>query len=181
MIVNPLYKMLPHGYISVDTFPRFLKYYLHLLLVTTKVPSFHTREPIRVFTLRCPRSNWSYIPPPTAVLPIRNFQKFIHMNFFFPVTVFPIDQPTIDGIKEFYAVGDYIIGNCTSSRSNPAAELSWFINNDKVSTKADFTQNLVIRIKSSLFSITKYARTYPCTIQIQKLKHCTRMLRGKGW
>ncbi|XP_065205813.1 uncharacterized protein LOC135835476 [Planococcus citri] len=47
------------------------------------------------------------------------------------VMVFPKSQPTIDGIKEYYSSGEYIIGNCTSSRSNPPAELSWYINNDK--------------------------------------------------
>lgn len=48
--------------------------------------------------------------------------------------MFPNDDPTIDGIQPWYNFGDYITGNCTSARSNPAAELSWYINHDKVRT-----------------------------------------------
>lgn len=54
------------------------------------------------------------------------------------IAVFPNDDPKIDGIHTWYNVGDYISGNCTSVRSNPAAELSWFINQDKVSASIYF-------------------------------------------
>ncbi|KAK6635241.1 hypothetical protein RUM44_000492 [Polyplax serrata] len=43
----------------------------------------------------------------------------------------PKNGPIIEGIKETYFLGDYITGNCTSSPSNPAAQIQWFINDKK--------------------------------------------------
>lgn len=47
------------------------------------------------------------------------------------VMVYPEEDPLIEGIQQWYSVGDYITGNCTSSKSYPVAELSWYINNKK--------------------------------------------------
>lgn len=59
-----------------------------------------------------------------------NFETVV-LNRNMTVMEFPSDDPVIDGIQPWYNFGDYITGNCTSARSNPAAELSWYINNNK--------------------------------------------------
>ena len=46
--------------------------------------------------------------------------------------VFPEDGPVITGGKSRYEVGDRVKVNCTSYKSKPAAELTWFINNEEV-------------------------------------------------
>ncbi|EEB13171.1 beat protein, putative [Pediculus humanus corporis] len=43
----------------------------------------------------------------------------------------PKTGPIIEGVKETYFLGDYITGNCTSSPSNPPAQIHWFINDKK--------------------------------------------------
>ena len=48
------------------------------------------------------------------------------------VSVFPEDGPVITGGKSRYEVGDRVKVNCTSYKSKPAAELTWFINNEEV-------------------------------------------------
>ncbi|XP_024085714.1 uncharacterized protein LOC106669162 [Cimex lectularius] len=35
---------------------------------------------------------------------------------------------------DIYSVGDYVTGNCTSGKSNPAPSLAWFINGFKADT-----------------------------------------------
>ncbi|XKL59736.1 hypothetical protein PGB90_000752 [Kerria lacca] len=59
-----------------------------------------------------------------------NFETVVR-NGDMKVMVFPEDNPIISGIQRSYAIGDYIIGNCTSLPSNPVAELIWYINNRK--------------------------------------------------
>ncbi|KAK7582308.1 hypothetical protein V9T40_013753 [Parthenolecanium corni] len=59
-----------------------------------------------------------------------NFETVVR-NGNMTVMAFPNDIPKIDGIHTWYNVGDYISGNCTSMPSNPAAELSWYINQNK--------------------------------------------------
>ncbi|XKL65470.1 hypothetical protein PGB90_008890 [Kerria lacca] len=59
-----------------------------------------------------------------------NFETVVR-NGNMTVIVFPNDKPVIDGIQSWYNVGDYITGNCTSARSNPPAELFWYINHNE--------------------------------------------------
>lgn len=48
------------------------------------------------------------------------------------VIVYPDNDPTIAGLENSkYSIGDYVTGNCTSSQSNPVANLSWYINNQQ--------------------------------------------------
>ncbi|XP_043197429.1 uncharacterized protein LOC122367937 isoform X2 [Amphibalanus amphitrite] len=47
------------------------------------------------------------------------------------VVVFPEEGPVITGGKSRYEVGDRVKVNCTSYKSKPAAELTWFINNEE--------------------------------------------------
>ncbi|GIY77301.1 c2-set_2 domain-containing protein [Caerostris extrusa] len=42
------------------------------------------------------------------------------------------DGPTIDGGKHVYSVGDVVDINCTAARSQPPAELHWYINDKEV-------------------------------------------------
>nr|CAD7429331.1 unnamed protein product [Timema monikensis] len=44
----------------------------------------------------------------------------------------PQDDPTIEGIASTYSIGDYVMGNCTSAKSNPPSILAWYINDVKV-------------------------------------------------
>ncbi|KAG5684690.1 hypothetical protein PVAND_013907 [Polypedilum vanderplanki] len=44
------------------------------------------------------------------------------------VVEFPEQNPTIDDIKQYYSVGDYLETNCTSNSSIPPAMLEWWIN-----------------------------------------------------
>lgn len=55
------------------------------------------------------------------------------MWFAFHFTVYPEDNPIITGIQHRYSIGTRVTGTCTSPRSNPVAELTWYINNKKVS------------------------------------------------
>nr|XP_053649649.1 cell adhesion molecule 3-like [Cherax quadricarinatus] len=54
-------------------------------------------------------------------------------------------DPSIHGSKTYYCVGDTARLNCTSSRSKPAAQLTWFINDEKEGTcqYRDQTQSIV--------------------------------------
>ncbi|XP_037073550.1 uncharacterized protein LOC119094591 [Pollicipes pollicipes] len=47
------------------------------------------------------------------------------------VVAFPAAGPAITGGKTRYQVGDRVKVNCTSHRSMPAANLTWFINNEE--------------------------------------------------
>ncbi|XP_043227103.1 uncharacterized protein LOC122384135 [Amphibalanus amphitrite] len=49
------------------------------------------------------------------------------------VVVFPSDGPIITGGNPRYEVGDRVTVNCTSFRSQPAAQLAWYINNERAS------------------------------------------------
>lgn len=54
-------------------------------------------------------------------------------NVFFIVTALPEEGPRITGGRPRYQIGDKVRLNCTSGRSKPAAQLSWFINGEPVS------------------------------------------------
>jgi hypothetical protein len=49
-------------------------------------------------------------------------------NLFGGTTEFPEQNPTIDDIKQYYSIGDYLETNCTSNSSIPPAQLEWWIN-----------------------------------------------------
>ncbi|XP_071454605.1 uncharacterized protein [Hetaerina americana] len=48
------------------------------------------------------------------------------------VIALPKDDPIVEGFQTTYSVGDTVSGNCTSSKSNPASSLLWFINGQQV-------------------------------------------------
>lgn len=62
---------------------------------------------------------------------------YFDLNWFWLVFLFLAlsnHDPEITGLSQSYAYGDYIDANCTSDQSNPPSELSWYIDERKVST-----------------------------------------------
>jgi hypothetical protein len=55
-------------------------------------------------------------------------------NGIFPVPDLPDEKPRITGIKEKYQIGESLEALCTSWQSHPPANLTWFINEEPVST-----------------------------------------------
>ncbi|GLV40002.1 beaten path Ia [Carabus blaptoides fortunei] len=51
------------------------------------------------------------------------------------VVEIPHHTPTISGVKPKYRLGDSLRGNCTSKHSNPAANLTWYINDRPANSK----------------------------------------------
>jgi len=55
------------------------------------------------------------------------------MNYVcFLCSALPKEPPFITGIQPRYSIGEWLFGNCTSPSSNPAPNLTWYINNKKV-------------------------------------------------
>ncbi|XP_045470373.1 uncharacterized protein LOC123677728 [Harmonia axyridis] len=48
------------------------------------------------------------------------------------VAVIPRNNPTIEGMKDRYVVGDYLEGSCTSGLGDPKPIISWYLNNKPV-------------------------------------------------
>ena len=53
----------------------------------------------------------------------------------FPILDLPDEKPRITGIKEKYQIGETLEALCTSWQSHPPANLTWFINEEKVKAK----------------------------------------------
>ena len=51
------------------------------------------------------------------------------------LTDLPDEKPRITGIKEKYQIGETMEALCTSWQSHPPANLTWFINEEKVMKK----------------------------------------------
>ncbi|XP_015438944.1 PREDICTED: cell adhesion molecule 2-like [Dufourea novaeangliae] len=68
------------------------------------------------------------------------------------VVVLPQDGPTITGEEKIYASGDVLDLNCTSGKSHPAANLSWYINGEQVKpdSEAVYDQHGLFSVISSL-------------------------------
>lgn len=58
-------------------------------------------------------------------------------------TELPTQGPLIQGSKTHYQVGDVARLNCTSAKSKPAAELTWYINDEKVRVPSDLARACV--------------------------------------
>ncbi|KAK9504753.1 hypothetical protein O3M35_008945 [Rhynocoris fuscipes] len=54
-------------------------------------------------------------------------------------------EPVVNLEKKRYSIGDVIRGNCTSPPSNPPANLTWFINGNKVTLPLLFNYLIYIR------------------------------------
>ena len=53
------------------------------------------------------------------------------ISIFSPLDL-PDEKPRITGIKEKYQIGETLEALCTSWQSHPPANLTWFINEEKV-------------------------------------------------
>lgn len=49
------------------------------------------------------------------------------------VTAFPENNQKIQGVRQSYTIGDYLEANCTAKMTFPVAEITWYINDIKVS------------------------------------------------
>lgn len=65
---------------------------------------------------------------------IKGQYKFINSLTTFILAALPRLDPVITGLRHSYDFGDHVSANCTSDMSNPPAKLTWFLNNDKVSS-----------------------------------------------
>ncbi|XP_068084816.1 uncharacterized protein [Anabrus simplex] len=59
-----------------------------------------------------------------------NFQT-VYMNRNMTVIALPRREPMIEGVLSTYTIGDSVRALCTSDKSNPPSQLSWFINGVK--------------------------------------------------
>ena len=63
------------------------------------------------------------------------FGETDHSSFILPtvfISVSPSARPSVTGIQPHYKPGDTINITCSSQHSFPAANLSWFVNGNKV-------------------------------------------------
>jgi len=62
------------------------------------------------------------------------FQRKItqKMTAYFSNKVPPKMPPKIQGLDEYYRIGDLVEINCTSKESKPAAKITWTLNGEKV-------------------------------------------------
>ncbi|PZC85130.1 hypothetical protein B5X24_HaOG202894 [Helicoverpa armigera] len=56
--------------------------------------------------------------------------------FFYSFPVLPEQGPVLTGLRSRYRLGDRVQVNCTSGRSRPSCQLSWYINSEPVLTSA---------------------------------------------
>ena len=84
-----------------------------------------------MFLISGPRGSGNYKCEVTIETP-----SFVTLSKTAMVTVMtpPLDPPSIVGVADFYTPGDLVDINCTSIESKPAANLHWFINDQKVTT-----------------------------------------------
>ncbi|XP_062545343.1 uncharacterized protein LOC134211945 [Armigeres subalbatus] len=54
--------------------------------------------------------------------------KLAHGVYNMTVAVLPQYDPIINGLQHNYALGDFVVANCSSDMSSPPARLYWFIN-----------------------------------------------------
>ncbi|KAK4887615.1 hypothetical protein RN001_003886 [Aquatica leii] len=58
--------------------------------------------------------------------------SFAHKSQNVTIATLPLEEPKLEGLQDFYSIGDILEANCTSSPSDPASILSWYINGDQV-------------------------------------------------
>ena len=61
-------------------------------------------------------------------------------------SVLPEEDPIISGQDEVYIPGSDIILNCTSERSKPAAQLMWYINEQRVSATKNAPSKRLLKL-----------------------------------
>lgn len=48
------------------------------------------------------------------------------------IVVYPENVPRIEGLREMYAIGEFMEANCTAKMTYPMAQVTWYINNIEV-------------------------------------------------
>ncbi|KAF5304562.1 hypothetical protein FQA39_LY09613 [Lamprigera yunnana] len=97
------------------------------------------------------------------------------------VATLPLERPKLEGLSEFYNEGDKLEANCSSSPSDPAPILTWYINDHQAQTHLlgemmiwD-VDGLVSRLISIHFTVArKFSREETDTVQL----HCVSALPG---
>lgn len=56
------------------------------------------------------------------------------INAIILLSAYPEGNPMIEGVLNRYAVGDFVSGNCTSTKSYPQPSMTWYINGVQVSS-----------------------------------------------
>ena len=82
------------------------------------------------------------------------------MNFFIFILDLPDEKPRITGIKEKYQIGETMEALFTSWQSHPPANLTWFINEEKVMMEIMGTSTLPLSLRreKSTFGHRKYVK-----------------------
>jgi CD80-like C2-set immunoglobulin domain len=47
----------------------------------------------------------------------------------------PSQDPVISGLRRSYELNDFVVANCTTDMSSPAARVTWYINDHVVSLR----------------------------------------------
>ncbi|KAJ9596705.1 hypothetical protein L9F63_012270 [Diploptera punctata] len=58
------------------------------------------------------------------------------------VMSYPDEDPTIDGVLPTYSIGDHVSANCTSGKSKPVANMTWYINGVEVDSWQEYRQSV---------------------------------------
>ncbi len=100
--------------------------------VTADAPSFHTEIVKMVIVVTGTLLVWNWIELHTLfhLRQISNFSRDVRT-----ISEEPEDPPFLITEKIKYSEGDRIKANCTSRKSFPAANLTWFVNDQKVKKK----------------------------------------------
>lgn len=57
----------------------------------------------------------------------------------------PAEDPTIEGLKLKYRIGEVLKANCTSGESAPATNLTWFVNGRRTEEQKAYHQHRITR------------------------------------
>lgn len=97
------------------------------------------------------------------------------------VATLPLERPKLEGLQDAYSEGDMLEANCSSSPSDPAPILTWYINDHQApiellgEMRIWDTEGLVTRSVSIHFLVNrKYSRDDSDIIQL----HCVSALPG---
>lgn len=58
----------------------------------------------------------------------------------------PAHDPTIEGLKVKYRIGDVLRANCTAGESAPATNLTWFVNGRRTDEMEAYQQHRISRL-----------------------------------
>ena len=90
------------------------------------------------------------------------FDHVVHVLEYCLFAAYPSEDPMIEGVLSTYSIGDYVSANCTSGKSNPPANLTWYINGDKLGQQVSTVFiNLLSPVCESHQIYFPYSYSYP--------------------